>query len=159
MRRDWAEIREEVLHWDKEMLDCDKPAAALRRTALLKHHFAKHRAILLARGMDPAALEMADIEAFMARYLEADAAAKEAEEVMLQAFAKQADARRAVVVAMLQRLEWMESIPQEQHDAASEEGRAQFLRARQELQENREALLGELPIELRREWEGRLRPE
>jgi hypothetical protein len=29
----------------------------------------------------------------------------------------------------------------------------------QNLQENREALLGELPIELRREWEGRLRPE
>jgi hypothetical protein len=159
MRRDWAEIREEVMHSNAELLDCDKPAAAVRRTTLLKNHFAKHRATLLAQGMDPAKLDMADIEELMDRYLEADAAANAAEEVMLQAFAKKAESRLAVVVMLLERLEWMESIPREELDAAPEEGRAQFLSELQNLQENREALLGELPIELRREREGRLRPE
>ena len=159
MRRDWAEMRDEMMHWDKELLACDKRAEALRRMALLQRHRAKHRAILLAHPTDPAALELAATEKFLAGYLELDDAANEAEEVMLQAFAKRAEASQAAAVVMLARLEALESIPQEQLDAASEDGRAEFLGALQHLQENREALLGELPIELRREWEGRLRPE
>lgn len=159
MRRDWEALSEEMIRWDKEMLNGDQRAEAVRRTALLEHHSSQHRAILLARPTDPAALELAATQKFLAEYLAADDAANEAEEVMLQAFAKKAEARQAVVILTLERLEWMESIPQEQMDAASEENRAQLLSAMQSLQENREALLTELPIELRREWEGRLRPE
>jgi hypothetical protein len=33
-----SEIRDEVMHPDKELLDCDKPAPAIRRAALLKNH-------------------------------------------------------------------------------------------------------------------------
>jgi hypothetical protein len=161
MRRDWAEIREEVMNGDndEELLDCEKREALIRRTTLLKNHVAKPRAILLAQGTDPAALETVQMEKSLAEFLESEAAVAAAEEVMLQAAAQKAESDLALAVRMLELLEKMESLPQEQLDAASEEGRAQFLSALQTLQENREALLGELPIELRREWEGRLRPE
>jgi hypothetical protein len=161
MRRDWAEIREEVMNWDndEELLDCEKREALIRRTTLLKHHVAKHRAILLAQGTDPAALETARMEKSLAKFLESEAAVAAAEEVMLQAAAQMAESNLDLAVSQLELLEKMESLPQEQLDAASEEDRAQFFSTMQELQENREALLGELPIELRREWEGRLRPE
>ena len=99
------------------------------------------------------------MEKSLAKYLKSEAAVAAAEEVMLQAAAQKAESDLALAVSQLVLLEKMESIPQEQLDAASEESRAQFLSARQTLQENREALLGELPTDLRREWERRLRPE
>ncbi|HEV7401847.1 MAG TPA: hypothetical protein VGO11_02930 [Chthoniobacteraceae bacterium] len=153
--------RDEVMNWDndEELLDCEKREALVRRTTLLRNHVAKHRAILLAQGTDPAALETAKMEQSLSEFLESEAAVAAAEEVMLQAAAQKAESDLALAVSQLVLLEKMESIPQEQLDAASEESRAQFLSARQELHENREALLGELPIELRREWEERLRPE
>jgi hypothetical protein len=100
-------LRAEVMTWDQEMPDSDKPAAALRRTELLQQHFAKHRAALPALEIKPDAFEMPEMEKSVARYIDAEAVAAEAEEVMLQAFAKKADARQAAVIGLLQRLEQM----------------------------------------------------
>lgn len=51
----------------------------------------------------------------------------------------------------------MKSVPHEPLDAAPEEARGGTLSALRNLQKNREALLGRLPIKPWREWEQRLR--
>ncbi|HEV7405558.1 MAG TPA: hypothetical protein VGO11_21615 [Chthoniobacteraceae bacterium] len=159
MRREWEELRAQIVEWNKELPEEEKPEDARRRTALLRDFFARHRPALLAAGVQNEQLDLTELEADLARFLHSDASYHDAEEKLLQMTAIKAEQEQALTVTLLGHLESLEKIPPEEWDAMTDDEREQLETTLAHFRQNREAMLGVLPIALRHEWERRLGPQ
>jgi hypothetical protein len=159
MREEWQELRAQITEWNEELPEDEEAEDAKRRTALLRDFFARHRAALLATGVQNEQLDLTELEADLARFLHSDASYHDAEEKLLQMTAMKAEKEQALTVTLLGHFESLENISPEEWDAMSEDERGPLETTLAHFRANREAMLSVLPIELRREWEGRLPPE
>jgi hypothetical protein len=159
MRREWEELRAQIIEWNEELPEDEEAEDATRRTALLRDFFARHRAALIAAGVKNELLDLTELEADLARFLHSDAAYHDAEEKLLQMTAIKADKEQALTVSLLGHLESLENMPPEEWDAMTEDERGPLETTLAHFRANREAMLSVLPIALRREWESRLPPE
>jgi hypothetical protein len=158
MRKEWEDLREQVMEWNEELPEDEEAEDATRRTALLRDFFARHREALIAAGVQNEQLDLTELEADLARFLHSDAAYHDAEEKLLQMAAIKAQADHDLAIALLAHFESLVKIPPEEWDAMPEDERGPLQTTLAHFRENREEMLGVLPIADRREWEERLGP-
>lgn len=159
MRLEWEDLRAQIMEWNEELPEDEEAEDARKRTALLRDFFARHRAALLAAGVQNEQLDLTELEADLARFLHSDASYHDAEEKLLQMAAIKADQEQALTVTLLGHFESLEKIPPEEWDAMTEDERETLGATLAHFRANREGMLGALPIAIRREWENRLPPE
>jgi hypothetical protein len=159
MRAEWQELRAQVMEWNAESPEDETAEDAIRRTAILRDFFARHREALLWAGVQNEQLDLTELEADLARFLHSDASYHDEEEKLLQMTAIKAQKEQDLTITLLTQLESLENIPQEEWDAMSEDERGSLATVVAHFRANREGMLSVLPIAVRREWESRLRPE
>ncbi|HEV7406604.1 MAG TPA: hypothetical protein VGO11_26875 [Chthoniobacteraceae bacterium] len=156
MRREWAELRAHEPLSDPELPEEDRYEAAVRRMAGFRAFLHRHHAVFTAPDLTEQDREPLEATRLLQLFLDASEKVQRGEEKALQLSADLADGCRDLVLELLNKLAWLESMPQEEWDAMPPETRVKLFDLLEALRPSRESMLGTLPIELRREWERRL---
>lgn len=157
MREEWARIEPEVSRArDPEADEDEEDERLTHRSELFRDFLDRHGSLLVAMGLAPEMADAASLEVLQRRFLEADDEVKKREEELLQTQADAAEALSKLSVAGLRLLAQYEAIPQTQWDELEPDARRTTYETLELLREHREEMLGELPLEQRREWERRL---
>lgn len=156
MQREWAEIRDEVLRFVSGIPEEDRPEAARRMKVLMSGFLERHQQALAHRAGDSDRLEPVRFAQHFQRYFDAERAYQRGVDALLIATADKADAERAVSIQILQNLEDWEALPESVWEAMTPAERKEGYEALEHLREQRDAVLAELPLEQRQEWERRL---
>jgi hypothetical protein len=158
LRREWAEIKEEVLRANRAIEDEDEKAeaAARRMQELLTGFVERHRKTLRVLGADPALLDPAGLTERFQKFIDAEREYRQAEDALLIATANKAEGQQAVNILLLQKLEEWEALPDSAWDAMSPDERRQDYELLEQLRARCDEILAELPLQLRQEWERRL---
>jgi hypothetical protein len=154
MQADWAAIEGFVMH------DCEEEndGTALRRAELMRDFLAKHRAVLEDRGMPPAMLDPQPMLKSEEDLRRACGEMEQLEDKLLQAKASLAETAATMAEQLLGRWHWLENLSDADWESLEPAPRANLMDALLNLRNNRETLLGRLPVEKRREWEAKLPP-
>ena len=153
MRAEWARIGPEVHRKiDPELDEDEQSAMVVRRYELMRGFWDQHGAAVMALNPGMRMPDLAAVEAQMGEVAELEAKLQKAREDLLQKTADLAEARQ-VVEGLLARLAGLEALTPKQWAAMEVKQRGRTYEILRELQENRAAMLAELPAERRRHWE------
>jgi hypothetical protein len=156
MLQEWKELWALVRKWTDESEEEERATEATAWAILLREFLDRHRVALAsptyARWDFPSkAAEQLQQLADTCR------AMQQAEATLLQKVANRAEAHQAQNLEILDRLDWLEGLSDEEWEAR--EDRMELYPELEFLRAQRDAMLGTLPIDQRRKWEARLRPE
>jgi hypothetical protein len=151
----WAEMREVCLQLEPVVERGEMGAYQCGLAQLLDELYAGHQWALWEIGiLDREEMRAAQVEELLTKYPngERDYYADQ----LMQADATIADYQRLEAAERLSLLERLESATPEQMEAWTPEQRSEYFQGLTQLREEREEILGRLPIAERRDWERRL---
>ncbi|HEV7406602.1 MAG TPA: hypothetical protein VGO11_26865 [Chthoniobacteraceae bacterium] len=156
MRREWAEVRAHQPLYHPELPEEDRYEVAVRQMAVFRAFLERHRAVFALPDLPERDRHAQETTRRLQLFIDWCEQEQRRLEEALQENADRTDFCDEFVLECLKQLVRLESMPQEKWDALPIEQALKLNDLLEALRANREAMLGTLPIELRREWERRL---